>query len=112
MVEDEPGSVIDSRALLSNEGKRRKSVRDLLPYAHYGFESFPERKAAQTSKMALVVNEAYAGKTYCWTGDIISNPGSRKVVTDSGGIRLGRDIIGARGIFLRALGDMPCSISV
>ena len=112
MVEDEPGSMIDSRALLSAKSKRRKGSRNLLPFAHYGFRSFPEWKAEQRGKMALVVNEAYAGKTCSWTGERISNLGSRKVLTGRDGVRPGQDIIGAHGIFLRTLGYMPCSISV
>ena len=62
--------------------------------------------------MELVVNEAYSGNTCSWTGERISNLGSQKVVTGIGRIRPGQDVIGARGIFLRALGYMPCSISV
>ena len=85
----------------------RKSVRNLLTFAHYRFRSFLEWKAEQTGKTVLVVNEAYTSKTCSWSGEIIGNLGGRKVVTGIDGIRLDRDINGARGIFLRALGDTP-----
>ena len=86
---------------------RKKSVRSLLSFAHYRFRSFLEWKAEQAGKTVLVVNEAYTSKTCSWSGEIINNLGGRKVVTGKDGIRLDRDINGARGIFLRALGDTP-----
>ena len=86
---------------------RRKSVRNLLTFAHYRFRSFLQWKAEQMGKTVLVVNEAYTSKTCSWSGEIIGNLGGRKVVQGSDGIRLDRDINGARGIFLRALGDTP-----
>ena len=86
---------------------RKKSVRSLLTFAHYRFRSFLGWKAWQMGKMVLVVNEAYTSKTCSWSGEIIDNLGGRKVVTGSDGVRLDRDINGARGIFLRALGDTP-----
>ena len=43
---------------------------------------------------------------------MISNLKGRQVVEGSDGFRLDRDINGARGIFLRAMGDTPCSSSV
>ena len=55
----------------------------------------------------MVVNEAYTSKTCSWSGEIIRNLGGRKVVRGSDGVSLERDINGARGIFLRALGDSP-----
>ena len=86
---------------------RRKSVRSLLTFAHYRFRSFLEWKAEKEGKTVLVVNEAYTSKTCSWSGEIIENLGGRKVVTGSDGVRMDRDINGARGIFLRALGDTP-----
>ena len=86
---------------------RRKSVRNLLTFAHYRFRSFLQWKAEQMGKTVLVVNEAYTSKTCSWSGEMIGNLGGRKVVTGSDGVRLDRDINGARGIFLRALGDTP-----
>ncbi len=86
---------------------RSKSVRNLLSYAHYRFQQFLKWKCWQTGKALLLVNEAYTSKTCSWNGEIIANLGGRKVIAGSDGIRLDRDTNGARGIFLRALGDTP-----
>ena len=86
---------------------RSKSVRSLLTYAHYRFQRFLAWKAWQSGKDLLLVNEAYTSKTCSWSGEIIPNLGGRRVVAGSDGVRLNRDINGARGIFLRALGDTP-----
>ena len=86
---------------------RAKSVRMMLTFAHFRFRQFLIWKAWQTGKQVLVVNEAYTSKTCSWNGEIIANLGRRKVVRGSDGIALERDINGARGIFLRALGELP-----
>ena len=86
---------------------RSKSVRSLLNYAHYRFRKFLAWKAWQSGKDVVLVNEAYTSKTCSWSGEIIPNLGGRKVVAGSDGVRVNRDINGARGIFLRALGDTP-----
>ena len=86
---------------------RRKSVRNLLTFSHYRFREFLTWKAWQNGKTVIVVNEAYTSKTCSWSGEIVQNLGGRKTIVGSDGIRLHRDINGARGIFLRALGDSP-----
>ena len=86
---------------------RAKSVRSLLTYAHYRFQKFLIWKAWQTGKDAILVNEAYTSKTCSWSGEIIENLGGRRIVAGIDGMRVDRDINGARGIFLRALGDTP-----
>ena len=91
-------------------GKRRirsKSVRSMLTYAHYRFQQFLLWKAWETGKQVLLVNEAYTSKTCSWSGEIIANLGGRREIVGTDGVRLDRDINGARGIFLRALGDTP-----
>ena len=95
---------------MAGRGKRRlrsKSVRSLLTFAHYRFQQFLLWKAWQTGKAVLLVNEAYTSKTCSWSGEIIANLGGRKTITGSDGVKVDRDINGARGIFLRALGDTP-----
>lgn len=95
---------------MTGRGKRRlrkKSVRSLLNFAHYRFQQFLLWKAWQAGKQVLLVNEAYTSKTCSWSGEIIANLGGRRYITGSDGVRLDRDINGARGIFLRALGDTP-----
>ena len=86
---------------------RAKSVRMLLTFAHFRFRQFLIWKAWQSGKQVLLVNEAYTSKTCSWSGEIIANLGGRKVVRGSDGVALQRDINGARGIFLRALGGSP-----
>ena len=55
----------------------------------------------------LAVNEAYTTKTVSWTGELLENVGGASVIAGSDGERMGRDYNGARGIYLRALGDTP-----
>ena len=86
---------------------RSKTVRNLLSFAHHRFRNFLQHKAAENGRTVLIVNEAYTSKTVSWTGEIIHNLGGRKTVKSSDGQRMDRDINGARGTFLRALGDTP-----
>ena len=91
-------------------GKRKihsKSVRSMVTFAHYRFQKFLLWKAWEEGKQVLLVNEAYTSKTCSWNGDVIPNLGGRRWIQGSDGVRMDRDINGARGIFLRALGDTP-----
>ena len=77
----------------------------MMTFAHYRFKQFLKHKAHETGKLVLDVNEAYTSKTCSWTGEVKNNLGGAKVMVGSDGQRMVRDINGARGIFLRALGD-------
>ena len=91
-------------------GKRRirsKTVRNLLTLAHYRFKLFVRHKAAETGAILLDVSEAYTTKTVSWTGEMQENLGGASVVVGQDGERMDRDHNGARGIYLRALGDIP-----
>ena len=91
-------------------GRRRirsKTVRNLLSLAHYRFEMFLRHKAAEYGVTVLSVNEAYTTKTVSWTGELLENVGGASVVVGRDGERMDRDYNGARGIYLRALGDTP-----
>ena len=56
----------------------------------------------------LDVNEAYTSKTRSWDGGIKSNLGGCQCHQGpKAGFGMDRDVNGARGIFLRALGDSP-----
>ena len=57
--------------------------------------------------LVIDVNEAYTSKTRSWDGSIKSNLGGAIVIRDESGFGMDRDVNGARGIFLRALGDSP-----
>ena len=95
---------------MSKKGGRKlrsKSVRSLLTFAHYRFQRFLLWKAWQTGAKALLVNEAYTSKTCSWSGEIVPNLGGAKRITGKDGITLDRDTNGARGVFIRALGDTP-----
>jgi putative transposase len=96
---------------MSKKAKRRirsKSVRQMLTLSHYRFKQFLNHKAFENSKTVIDVNEAYTSKTVSWTGEIIHNLGGRSFVkSPTDGRVMNRDLNGARGIFLRALVDMP-----
>lgn len=86
---------------------RSKSVRQMLGLAHYRFKMFLKHKAFETGKIVVDVCEAYTSKTVSWTGDIVSNLGGSRVISDADGNKMDRDVNGARGIFLRAVVDTP-----
>ena len=89
-------------------GRRRirsKTVRNLLSLAHYRFGMFLRHKALETGVAVLGVNEAYTTKTVSWTGEVLEDVGGSSVIVGGDGERMDRDYNGARGIYLRALGD-------
>ncbi len=87
---------------------RSKSVRQMLTLCHFKFKGFLKHKAFEYGKIVVDVCEAYTSKTVSWTGEIINNLGGREVIKSKlDGRTMDRDINGARGIFLRALGDSP-----
>lgn len=87
---------------------RNKSVRQMLTLSHYEFKIFLKWKAWEQSKTVIDCNEAYTSKTVSWTGEIIKNlGGARTIKSLSTGLKMNRDLNGARGIFLRALVDTP-----
>ena len=91
-------------------GRRRirsKTVRNLLTLAHYRFKLFIRNKALETGAIVLDVSEAYTTKTVSWTGEVLENLGGASVVVGQDGDRMDRDYNGARGIYLRALGNIP-----
>lgn len=83
---------------------RKKTVRNMLTWGHFGFKQFLKHKAFEAGKVVIDVNEAYTSKTCSWSGEIV-NIGGVKVIKGSDGIRMDRDYNGARGIYLRALRD-------
>ena len=95
---------------LARRGLRRirsKSVRSMLTFAHYRFRQFLLWKAWQRGKSVLVVNEAYTSRTCSWSGELLPKLGGSRVKRGADGVVAERDIDGARGIFLRALVDLP-----
>ena len=50
--------------------------------------------------------DAFTLKTVSWTGEIVKNlGGARTIKSAATGLKMDRDLNGARGIFLRALVD-------
>ena len=91
-------------------GRRRirsKTVRNLLSLAHYRFGMFLRHKAQEAGMAVVSVNEAYTTKTVSWTGEVLDDVGGSSVIVGGDGERMDRDYNGARGIYLRALGDTP-----
>lgn len=85
---------------------RSKSVRSLLTWAHYAFEERLKAVAFENGKCVIEVNEAYTSKTCSWSGEMV-NVGSSEYIRGTDGIQMHRDVNGARGIFLRALAELP-----
>ncbi len=86
---------------------RSKTARAMLTWAHFRFAEFLKHKASEFGTRVVRVCEAYTSKT-CSACGKIQNIGSKKVMNCTAcGTVLDRDINGARGIFLRALGDTP-----
>lgn len=87
---------------------RNKTVRQMLTLSHYEFKKILKWKAWENSKLVIDCNEAYTSKTVSWTGEIIKNlGGARTIKSQATGLKMNRDLNGARGIFLRALVDTP-----
>lgn len=85
-----------------------KSVRSMLSLCHYKFKKILKAKAFEYGKQVIDVCEAYTSKTVSWTGELVENLGSSKIIKSKlTGIQMDRDINGARGIMLRAMGDTP-----
>jgi len=78
---------------------RSKTVRSMLTFSHFRFKQFIKHKAFESGKLVLDVCEAYTSKTVSWTGELV------RIGID--GRVMSRDYNGARGIFLRALVDLP-----
>ena len=86
---------------------RSKTARMMLTLRHHEFRQRLLWKAWQRGVLVIEAGEAYTSKTCSWTGDVRDNLGGRTVIQDESGFEMDRDVNGARGIFLRALGDSP-----
>ena len=86
---------------------RSKTARMMLSFRHYEFKRRLRWKAWQRGALAIDVNEAYTSKTRSWDGTVDTQLGGARVIRDGTGFGMDRDVNGARGIFLRAVGDSP-----
>lgn len=95
---------------MANKAKRKirsKSVRAMMTFSHYKFKQRLKQKAFEYGKLVVDVGEAYTSKTNNFTGEINENLGGKEyIIYDKK--RIDRDINGALGILLKALGDTPC----
>ncbi len=82
----------------------------MLTWAHYQFKVRLKNKALEFGKKVIEVCESYTSKTVSWTGELKKVGGSR--VIEAGGIKMDRDLNGARGIFLRSLVDSPALMAM
>ena len=78
-----------------------------MTFSHYKFKQRLKQKAFEYGKLVVDCNEAYTSKTNNFTGEINNGLGGREFIK-VGNKRIDRDINGALGILLRALGDSPC----
>ena len=86
---------------------RSQTARMMLSFRHYEFKRRLIWKAWQRGTLVIEVSEAYTSKTRSWDGSVKENLGGGAVIRDASGFGMDRDVNGARGIFLRALGDSP-----
>jgi putative transposase len=74
---------------------------------HWADSIFSHGKDVHTGKLVLDVCEAYTSKTVSWTGELLNIGGAKQIRSKIDGRLMDRDCNGARGIFLRALEDIP-----
>ena len=82
-----------------------KVARNMLTFAHYRFKEFLKCKAEQYSCKVFEVSEAWTSRTCSYCGKI--HPKGSKKLMKCECSTTDRDLNGARGIFLRALGAPP-----
>lgn len=87
---------------------RSKTARAMMTFSHYKFKQFLKHKAFEYGKIVVDCSEAYTSKTNNFTGELNHKLGGIEYVVVNGR-RIDRDINGALGILLKALGDSPMS---
>ena len=82
---------------------RKTVVRSMLSFSFYEFSQRLEQKCIEYGIRLIRSNESYTSKTNSFTGEIF-NVGSREWF-EYQGVKINRDINGARNILLRAMRD-------
>ena len=100
-----PTFEIQDMTMRASRKIRSKTARMMLSFRHYEFKRRLRWKAWQRGVLVLDVNEAYTSRTRSWDGTVDAKLDGARVVRDGNGFGMDRDVNGARGIFLRALGD-------
>jgi len=98
------------------KGKRklnRKSVRNLLTFAHYRFKQTLKYQAAKKGCVVVDVTEEYTSKTCSVCGHVHTKLGGhKKFVCPSCGHTMDRDKQGAFNIMLKALRDTSATVNL
>ena len=85
--------------------KLRKSVvRSMLSLRFFEFKERLKQKCKECSVMYVEQNESYTSKTNSFTGELMTNLGSKEWFMYDG-IKVHRDLNGARNILIRAMRD-------
>ena len=111
-----------SRMVIKGHRKlNSKAARAMLTFSHYRFKKFLEHKAREYGKLVVTVDESYTSKTVSWTGELVPKLGSARFIKDSKGVRMDRDLNGARNILIKSLSDstfreelnlLGCSVNI
>lgn len=99
----------ETSQMVSKKAKRKirsKTARAMMTFSHYKFKQRLKQKAFEYGKIVVDTNEAYTSQTNNFTGEINKKLGSKKYINFKDK-RIDRDINGALGILLKALGDTP-----
>jgi putative transposase len=88
-----------------------KSARNMLSFAHFRFKQFLKFKAKEYNCKVLDVCEAYTSKTCSYCGEM-QEIGSKSILKCTNcGVKVDRDLNGARNIYLRALAVTPFGLN-
>ena len=101
-----PGFETSERWSVAGAGSGQRRAQSCLLW-RITVRDVSSAKAREIGAIVLSVNEAYTSKTVSWTGELLEGLGGASVVVAQDGERMDRDYNGARGIYLRALGDIP-----
>lgn len=88
-----------------------RTARQMLTLSHYSFKQILKNTSVKYGTIVVDVNEAFTSKT-CSNCGTIHDIKSAKRLKCKCGIAIDRDVNGARGIFLRALRDISCSVEI
>lgn len=86
----------------------KTTVKSMLSWSHYAFRMRLIHQAKKYGTCIWVTNESYTSKTCTRCGEINPTLGSSKTFNcGKCGLKIGRDVGGARNIYIRALVDSP-----
>ena len=83
---------------------RKSAVRSMLSLRFFEFKERLKQKCKECGVMYIEQNESYTSKTNSFTGELITNLGGKEWFMYDG-IKVHRDLNGARNILIRAMRD-------